>query len=250
MSLPTRFATSVAALFAAAVLVAGCTASPGDSAPTSTSTPNDKGSSANDGNDDPDDFDDIEAAWLDGGRQLAVVTWGSSTCVPGVSEISADGQTMNVTLADGVHDASPCTKDIAPRASLAALPEGVDPTKDVKLVVTYGDLTDDVELDGNAALTGVPGSTTDFAPSAGWFDDEGVVLLTWGSSTCVPIVENVEEQPGGATVTLAAGGEVCTMDMVPRPTMLGFSDDVDDDGDFVLTLVGDNLDGTVPVLRG
>lgn len=28
------------------------------------------------------------------------------------------------------------------------------------------------------------------------------------------------------------------------------SSDVDDDEDFVLTLVGDNLDGTVNVLRG
>lgn len=247
MTLSVRLVTSAAALFAASILVAGCTASPGGSEPTSTSTPGDK-SPVDNG--DEHDLDDIEAAWLDGGRQFAVVTWGSSTCVPGIPEISADGQTVNVTLDDAVHDASPCTKDLAPRATTGAVPAGVDPTKDVRLVVTYGDVTDDVDLEGNAALTGVPGSPTDSAPSAGWFDDEGVVLLTWGSSGCPPIVENVDEQAGGATVTFATEDRVCTMDIAPRVTVLGFSGDVEDDSDFVLTLVGDNLDGTVNVLRG
>src|SRR5690606_29565730 len=97
---------------------------------------------------------------------------------------------------------------------------------------------------------GTPGDATDYLPSAGWFDDEGIVLLTWGSSTCPPVVENVDVQDAGATVTFATEDGACTMDMVPRATLLGMTGDVDDDEDFVLTLVGGNLDGTVNVLRG
>ncbi|MGM7668001.1 hypothetical protein [Microbacterium sp. A93] len=243
-----RLAMSAAAVLATALLVVGCSSSPGSSTPTSDATPDDSGSSTT-----PVTDDDIEAAWLDNGRLFAIVTWGSSTCVPVVDEVTANGQTVTVALADapsadGAETA--CTADLAPRASIGGVPEGVDPTKDVEFVVTVDGVTDDAELDGNAALTGTPGSETDYAPSAGWFDDEGVVLLTWGSSTCPPIVENLEEQPGGATVTFKTEDRQCTMDMAPRATMLGFSDDIDDDGDFILTLVGDNLDGAVTVMKG
>jgi hypothetical protein len=67
------------------------------------------------------------------------------------------------------------------------------------------------------------------------------------------VVESVEEQQGGATVTFATEDGVCTMDMVPRATVLAFGGDDDDDhddGEFVLTLVGGNLDGMVSVLKG
>ncbi|CAH0123030.1 MULTISPECIES: hypothetical protein [unclassified Microbacterium] len=242
-----RLALSAAAALAAALLLAGCASSPGEQSPTSSGTPDDSGASTA-----PISDDDLEAAWLDDGRMFAIVTWGSSTCVPVVEEASAEGQRVAVTLvdapsADGAEQA--CTSDLAPRASIGALPEGVDPTKDVEFTVTLADFTDDVDLDGNAALTGVPGQSTEFAPSAGWFDDEGIVLLTWGSSSCPPIVEGVEEASGGATVTFTTEDRVCTMDMAPRATVLGVSE-TDDDADFTLTLVGDNLDGTVSVLRG
>ncbi|MGM7698100.1 hypothetical protein [Microbacterium sp. A84] len=249
-----RLAMSAAAVLAAALLVVGCASSPGSSSPGS-SAPD---SSSPDSPAAPVTDDDFEAAWLDDGRMFAIVTWGSSTCVPVVDEVIAKGQTVTVALvdppsADGAETV--CTADLSPRASIGGVPEGVDPTQDVEFIVTVGDVTDDVDLDGNSALAGTPGSETEYAPSAGWFDDEGVVLLTWGSSTCPPIVENVEEQPGGATVTFKTEDRPCTMDMVPRATMLGFSDDSDDsddndDGDFILTLVGDNLDGTVTVIEG
>src|SRR5690606_37900992 len=133
------------------------------------------------------------------------------------------GQTVRVALADAPTDDEviACTDDHAPRASIGALPEGVDPTQDVEVIVTVGDITDDVDLDGNPELTGVPGQPTEYAPSAGWFDDEGIVLLTWGSSGCPPIVENVEEQAGGATVTFTTEDRVCTMDMAPRAPAIG-----------------------------
>lgn len=233
-------------MLAAALLVTGCTSTPGSSTPTSSASPDDTSTA-------PPAEDDIEAAWLDDGRMFAIVTWGSSTCVPLVDEVTGDGQRVTVSLADppssdGAEKA--CTADLSARASIGALPEGVDPTKDVEFIVTVGDVTDDVDLDGNPALTGTPGSSTEFGPSAGWFDDEGAVLLTWGSSTCLPIVESIEEQAGGATVTLATEDRACTMDMAPRATILGFSGEIDDDSEFTLTLVGGNLDATVPVLRG
>jgi hypothetical protein len=184
---------------------------------------------------------------------FSIVTWGSSSCVPIVDEISAEGQKVTLSLIDAPNDDGTervCTADFAPRASIGGLPAGVDPTKDVEFVVTLGEITEDVELDGNAALTGTPGDATDYLPSAGWFDDEGIVLVTWGSSTCPPVVENVEVQDAGATVTFATEVGACTMDMVPRATLLGMTGDVDDDEDFVLTLVGGNLDAAVNVLRG
>lgn len=258
MSTSSRLALSASALLAAAVLVVGCTVTPGEGSPTSGATEPDETVSA--APDEGTGIDgDIEAAWLDDGRLFAIVTLGSSTCVPIVDEVTASGQTITVGLidspgADGAETV--CTADLAPRASIGGVPEGVDPTQDVEFIVTVDGVTDDVDLDGNTALAGIPGESTDFLPSAGWFDDAGVVLLTWGSSTCPPIVENLEEQPGGATVTFTAQDGPCTMDMAPRATILDFSDDVDDGVDddddtaFVLTLVGDNLDGTVDVMEG
>lgn len=246
MITPSRLVLSASAALAAALLIVGCSSSPGSETPTSSPEPDGSGSTV------PVDGDGMEAAWLDDGRLFALVSWGSSTCVPIVDEVSADGQKVTVSLVDAPADDEqevPCTADLAPRASIGGLPEGVDPTKDVEFVVTLGELTEDVELDGNAALTGVPGESTDYAPSAGWFDDEGIVLLTWGSSSCAPVVDDIEVQDGGATVTFATVEGACTMDMVPRATLLGVGDH-DDDAPFTLTLVGDNLDGTVEVIRG
>lgn len=240
MASPLRLALAASALAATALLAVGCTASPGSPVPTSSSTPDDSSTS-------PVGDDGFEAAWLDDGRMFAVVTWGSSTCVPMVDAITANGQSVSVTLVDGTDEETVCTADLAPRASVGALPEGVDPTQEVELIVTLGDVTDDIELEGSTALTGTPGESTDYAPSAGWYDDESLVLLTWGSSSCPPIVESIGESENGATVTFASEDRVCTMDMAPRATILSFGDDVEEDG-FVLTLVGDNLDGTVDVI--
>ncbi len=119
---------------------------------------------AGSGTGDVDDQNDFEGALLDDGRMFAVITVGSSTCVPQVDQVAAEGQTVTVTLVDPEGESpKPCTKDLAPRASLGALPEGVDPKSDITLNVTYGDLTDDVDIDGDPAATGTPGSTTEFS---------------------------------------------------------------------------------------
>lgn len=256
MSLASRFAVSVIALFAVGVLAAGCTASTGGAVPSDSATP---GSSAEPapttGESVPpapldDDFNDVEAAWLDDGRMVAVVTWGSSSCVPTATDITADGQTVTVTLSEEYGDQI-CTADLAPRASLVALPAGIDPTRDIDLIVTRSDRTDDVDLDGAPALTGVPGESTDFTPSAGWFDDGYLVLLTWGSSTCPPIIDDIAVAGAAGTVTFRTEDRPCTKDMAPRLIELHLGElDDDADDDFMLTLVGDGLDATVPVIDG
>ncbi|MFB7251338.1 hypothetical protein [Microbacterium sp. NPDC056234] len=236
-----RVVIPLAGLVAVGMLAVGCAGTPAGTSPTSSSGPERSSSPA------PEPEDGFEAAWLDDGRMFAVVSWGSSTCIPQVEEATASGQQVTVSLVDVDADAV-CTADFAPRASVGAFPEGVDPTKEVELIVTYKDATDDVDLDGDPAFTGIPGTSTEYTPSAGWFDDESLVLLTWGSSSCPPIVESVEGSGATGTVTFAADEEkACTMDMAPRATIIAFEDDqVEDDG-FQLTLVGANLDATIPV---
>ncbi|MFJ4224048.1 hypothetical protein [Microbacterium sp. NPDC089695] len=232
-------AVTALSLLAAALLFAGCASdAPGSSTPTSS-----PGSSA--GAVDGDDMDDMEGALLDDGRMFAVVTWGSSTCVPQVDEVTANGQTVSVSLVDVDADAV-CTADMQQRASVGALPDGVDPTQDITLQVTYGDLSDVVDLDGDPEATGTPGSSTEYLPSAGWVDDGTLVLLTWGSSSCAPIVESLDAATLTATF-VTDDTRMCTMDMAPRVTLLAFGDDAVDDDATTLTLVGDALDGTVEI---
>nr|WP_201468785.1 hypothetical protein [Microbacterium hydrocarbonoxydans] len=244
MALPTRAAAalSAAALSAVAVLLfAGCTAGPGSTAPSSTPVP----SSSADA--DADDVDDMEAAILDDGRLFAVMTWGSSTCVPQVDTVSATGQTVSVELVETDANAV-CTADMTQRASVGALPEGVDPTKEISLQVTYGDVSDDIDVDGDASFTGTPGSSTEYMPSAAWFDDGSLVLLTWGSSGCPPVLQELSASGATGTATFVTDDDkACTMDMAPRATIISFGDDQVEDDDFTLTLVGGGLDGTVSV---
>ncbi|MBT2473479.1 hypothetical protein J7E68_02535 [Microbacterium sp. ISL-103] len=245
MASPTRVIAATLSAFAAAVLFAGCTIGPGATAPESTSDPSSGPGQSS------DDSDDLEGALLDDGRMFAVITWGSSTCVPQVDQVAAEGQTVSVTLVEPApegEDEQACTADMSPRASVGALPEGVDPTKEVALQVTYGDVVDDVELDGDASFTGTPGTSTEYAPTAGWFDDGSLVLLTWGSSSCAPVVESLEASGATGTATFATDDtQVCTMDMAPRATILDFGEDSVDDDAFTLTLVGGGLEGTVEV---
>lgn len=223
------------------LLLAGCATSVPGGTPTSTTLPDADGGR---------DADDFEGALLDDGRMFAVVTWGSSTCAPVVDTVSGVGQTVTVMLSDASAEdgEQACTKDMAPRASVGALPEGVDTSSEITLEVTYGDLSDQVDLDGGS-YAGTPGTPTEYAPSAAWFEDGALVLLTWGSSSCPPEVESVEGSGAEGTVTFATDDEkVCTMDMAPRATIIDFGDDsVEDEGPFALTMVGGGLEGTVEV---
>lgn len=235
MKAASRLTLSASALLATTLLLVGCGAAPDSS---ESETPGTGGST---------DALELEAAWLDDGRMVAVVTQGSSTCVPEATDVSADGQTVSITLDAGDPNQA-CTADLTARASLVALPAGVDPTADVELIVTLGEATGSVELAGDSVLDGTPGDSTDYEPSAGWFGDTALVLLTWGSSTCLPIIDSAEAEGDEGTVTFVSESRMCTMDMVPRATIIDFGDIGRTAGEpFVLTLVGDNLDATLQV---
>ncbi len=190
----------------------------------------------------------MEAAWLDSGRMIGVITQGSSSCVPFAEDVTAKGQEITVTLSDTVEgqEDRPCTADYTARASAVGVPEGVDPREDVTIHVNYGDQKASLELDGESGLTGAPGTPTDYLPSAAWVqDDLGIVLLTWGSSTCLPVIGQVDETDTAITVNFNTIDGACTMDMVPRLTMIGLADKNDDR---TLELVGGGLDGTATVI--
>ncbi|GAB3601481.1 hypothetical protein [Microbacterium tumbae] len=239
---PLRLVPSVAAIAVLALTAVGCATTPSSSTPSSSAdaTPS---TAPEDGG-----TEGFEAAWLDEGRLFAVISWGSSSCVPAVDTVEADGQQVAVSLVQTEAADAVCTADLAPRASVGTLPEGVDPTKDVELIISFDGITEDADLDGDPALTGVPGSPTLYEPSAGWFDDGGLVLLTWGSSSCPPVIDSVEGSGTAGTVAFVTDDtRVCTMDMAPRTTILSFGDDEIDDDGFQLTLVGGGLDGAVAV---
>jgi len=231
---------SALALFALAVLSAGCASAPGSTAP-----------SGPDASDAPPaqrqpERDDLGAAWLDDGRAIAVITWGSSTptCRPAQVETDAEGQEISVTMHDHPDASKGCDSDLTPRADLIMVPEGVDATKDVTLKIAHEDHSGTVIL---PALASAALSTGAQDPSAGWFADDGIVLLSWGSSSCRPHVEKVTMTDAGATVALASSTGMCTMDMAPRVTPILLPEAVDRDADFELTLVG-GPDATIPVL--
>ena len=193
---------------------------------------------------------DVEAAWLDDGRIIAVVTSGSSTCVPTAesAEINSDGA-LAVELVEPDADTA-CTRDLVPRATLVTVPNGVDPSQDLEIWVTseagyYGDVT----LAGASGLAG-PGGETDYEPTAGWTQQQGqFVILTWGSSGCVPVVES-SEVTGEAEVTVTfqdpPADQVCTADMAPR-TSFAFADGLSGVEDVQLVLTGDSFDQTITI---
>lgn len=190
----------------------------------------------------------VEAGWLNGGRSLALVTWGSSSCVARITDVPtvADGVlTVDLTERPG----TACTRDMVPRPTLVPLPDGLDATKDLQISVT-GAATGGTTL---AGLTGAvtPPAATDFAPSAGWVGDSFLAILTYGSSSCPPSVETVSAQGESIAVGFAAppADQVCTLDIAPRVSVA----DVTDLGEATATSVvlsgGDvSVDGPVAIL--
>lgn len=218
-------ALPVVLLLAGGVL-AGCASSP-SATPSSTPSTGDSTQA------------EIDAAWLDDGRIIGLVTTGSSTCVPAADEatLQADGS-LAVTLVEPDADTA-CTRDLVPRVTLVEVPEGVDPSEDLAITVTGDGYSGSADLEGVEGLTG--GGMTDYLPSAGWTGTDGqFVLLTWGSSTCVPVVSDVAASgPAEVTVTFQTppADQVCTMDMAPRATV-AFVEGLEEDVDVSLVLAG------------
>lgn len=178
---------------------------------------------------------DVEAAWLDGGRSIAVVVPGSAVCAPIASEVDvAEDGTLVVLLEDA--EGVPCGADSEPHAVGVVLPDGVDPARGLDVRVTYGiDSWGETDLDGYAGA-----AVAEYTPSAGWVDEGLVALVTWGSSGCVPEVESVRASAADAvTVTFVTppADQVCTMDLAPRIALVTV-DGVDDDAPVALTLAG------------
>lgn len=192
---------------------------------------------------------DVEAAWVDDGRMIAIVTSGSSTCVPIAESVTLNDEgKLSVEL--GESDAgTACTRDMVPRATLVEVPIGVDPSQDLEIWVTGEGYYGDVALAGTTGLAG-PGGTTEYEPSAGWTQQQGqFVILTWGSSSCPPVVQSSEVTgPAEVTVVFAdpRADQACTMDMAPRATM-AFADGLSGVADVQLVLTGDAFDTAVPI---
>lgn len=205
--------------------------------------------------DTPDDDDagdfEVSAAWLDDGRMIGLVTQGSSTCIPVAEDAELKGSTLTVTFAAAEGDQA-CTSDFVPRVTVVGVPEGVDPSKDLEIVVKGDGEQGDTDLDGVPGLAG-PGGETDYLPSAGWTGDDGqFVILSWGSSTCVPAIENTEVTAvDEITVTFVTppADQVCTMDMAPRGVVAAVSGVEDEDAEVFAILEGAEFDNVrIPII--
>lgn len=192
---------------------------------------------------------EVGAAWLDGGRMVGIVTQGSSTCVPVAEEATYDDGVMTVTLVDAEGDTA-CTSDLVPRVSLVATPGGVDPVEGVEIEVTGDGWHGDTDLEGVPGLA--PGGETDYLPSAGWTDVDGqFVILSWGSSSCAPAIENTEATSATeVTVTFVTppADQVCTMDMAPRGVVTAVNGLEDEDAEIFAILTGAEFDNVrIPI---
>jgi len=192
---------------------------------------------------------EIDAAWLDNGRMIGVVTEGSSTCIPTAGEATYAGGVLEVEFTEPPADTA-CTRDLVPRVTLVGVPEGVDPTQELEVRVTGDGYHGDTDLDGVEGLD--PSGETDYLPTAGWTDDDGrFVILTWGSSTCVPVVESATAAGIEVTVTFATppADQVCTMDMAPRGTLVQVDGLDDDSGVFAILTGGAEFDNIrIPIV--
>jgi hypothetical protein len=183
---------------------------------------------------------EVDAAWLDAGRMIGLVTQGSSSkdCIPIADDVSYTDGVLEVTLAEPEGDVV-CTADYVPRVTLVGLPEGVDAAEGLEIRVTGDGYLGDTELDGLGSAA--PAGETDYLPSAGWTETDGqFVLLTWGSSSCAPVISGVAATaPAEVTVTFETppADQVCTMDMAPRAT-IAYVDGLEEDSDVEAVLTG------------
>lgn len=185
----------------------------------------------------------IGAAWVSGGRAIALVTTGSSSCPPVLDgEPSVAGATVTVQLAESPREG--CTRDMAPRATLVGLPSGVDASKKLTITVT-GAAQGEATLAGLASVSAAP---AEFTPSAGWVDDSLVAIVTYGSSTCVPSVEAVTAAGSDVAVQFATppADQICTMDIAPRVTLADIGREAGS-GAVSLVLSGGNVDASAPI---
>lgn len=193
----------------------------------------------------------IEAAWLGGGTMVAILTRGSSTCVPTASDVEYESGVLRVAIADPPADQI-CTRDYVLRGFPVALPDGIDSADDLEIEVSSSAETATVELAGVAGLVPADG-LEDGVPSAGWTGAEGVfAVLTWGSSGCPPVTQDAAVTAAGEiTLTFAEppADRVCTSDFSPRVTVAEVADAQPGES-YELVLQGDSFSATRIPLSG
>ncbi|GAB3603025.1 hypothetical protein [Microbacterium aureliae] len=240
----TRRWMAVVAPVGLVLVLAGCATSTGaggtSTSPVVSPTPSPT-QSAGDG---PDDGE-LDVAWLDDGRGIGIVTLGSGSCRPFAQQPQYADGVLTVQLDDPEGQA--CTRDFVPRGTFVPLPAGIDPSADLQVVVT-GTYEGEADLDGDPSLSGTSGDEASYEPSAGWADDDRLLILTWGSSGCVPVVQSARVADGEVTVTFEdpPADQVCTMDMAPRITVV----QVDSDDAAELALAGAEFDGIRLAIAG
>lgn len=180
----------------------------------------------------------LTAAWLGEDGLIGLVTYGSSSCLPQEESSTLAGGVLTVEL---VTEEGPCTMDYVPQVTLLS-PEGVDPTSDLTIEVK-GSGEGQVVL---PALGSASGGDEFGTPLAGWTTtDDTFLFVTWGSSTCLPVVENIEAS-GDAEVTVTfvepAPDQVCTADLAPQP-QVGFIEGLNVASGVELVLNGAGFEG-------
>jgi hypothetical protein len=74
---------------------------------------------------DPESFEP-GAAWIEKGETFAVVTWGSSSCVPVPIEMTGEGEMVKIKFEPS--DQEVCTADMAATTHTFTVPEGMAST--------------------------------------------------------------------------------------------------------------------------
>ncbi|TGO06518.1 hypothetical protein SERN_0710 [Serinibacter arcticus] len=95
--------------------------------------------------------------------------------------------------------------------------------------------------------SGVEEAPADSAAGVGWNEaGDALYVVTFGSSSCPLVPQTVEQAGGGLEITLAAaGGAVCTMDIVPTYATVAPPSGVASDAP-VTAVLGDLGQVTVP----
>ena len=205
--------------------------------------------SPTDGNSEPGESFELEAAWLAGGNVIALVTWGSSNCIPTPSAVNAVGvNEMSIAL-EPVPADRPCTRDYMPQVNVIDVPTDLDRQDPVTVKVKYLDAESTAQL---AALDDyVPNEGIEFENSAGWASEDAAVLVTYGSSSCQPVIESVgRDADGNVSLKFVDGdpNQPCTSDLAPRFTYIGGIPAGETTG-VSLLINGDNFENvTVPIL--
>lgn len=79
------------------------------------------------------------AAWLNDGKKIAVVTYGSSSCPPVANEIESDDDENAVDITVASAGNVPCTADLVPRYWEFETPAAVSTDAVVRVTLEYED---------------------------------------------------------------------------------------------------------------